>query len=220
MQLSTPAFAFVAGVMTIFSPCGYPLLPGYLARYLGTRPSVRFAITGSCLCTLGLVAVFVALGSLPSLFGAVVYQYVPWMIPVSGIVVAAMGVAMMLDFRLPIPVLFSFAPRREGIVGFVLYGVAYGMASLGCSAPVFLSVVVFAFSFGSFFQGVMVFCLYALGMGITLMLLSIAIAKAGEHLLSRFVRRLQVIRRASGILMILTGFYVSYYFFRIYWVPP
>ncbi|MCW4036673.1 MAG: cytochrome C biogenesis protein, partial [Candidatus Bathyarchaeota archaeon] len=60
MSLDLPglAFALTAGVLTVFSPCGYALLPGYVSYYLGSRLSLMRAVYGGVACTLGLVTVF------------------------------------------------------------------------------------------------------------------------------------------------------------------
>lgn len=216
MDIPGPAFAFMAGVLTIFSPCGYPLLPGYLARYLGSKPSIKVALAGSVLCTFGLTLVFAALGVLPSVFGALVYQYIPWMIPVSGTIVVIMGLGMIFGLEFPKLYSFSSVPQRAGLGGFVLYGIAYGMAALGCSAPIFLSVVVFAFHSGGFLRGATIFLVYALGMGLTLTAISIVFAKAGEVVLHKFTSGLQTLRRSSGVLLVAVGLYLIYYFYTVY----
>ncbi len=40
------AFAFTAGLLSLFSPCGYALIPGYISYYLGSDFSVVKAVTG------------------------------------------------------------------------------------------------------------------------------------------------------------------------------
>jgi len=217
LLLAGPAFAFLAGVLTILSPCGYPLLPGYFSRYLGSRPSIKMALFGSILCTLGLIIVFSVLGCLPSLFGSATYGYLPWMIPLSGVIVISMGVALILGFESPRFAFFLPAPHRQGLAGFVLYGIAYGLAALGCSAPIFLSVVVFALSSGRFLEGVEVFSFYALGMGSTLAALSAVFAKAGELVLRRFSHRLERMNLVSGTLLVAIGLYLMCYFYTVYW---
>jgi len=158
---------------------------------------------------------FGALGFLPSLFGALVYQYLPWLIPVSGTIVMFMGIVMIFGLQFPSLSISSSAPRRVGLGGFVLYGIAYGMATLGCSAPIFLSVVMFALSSGGFLESLVAFIHYALGMGLTLVALSIIFVKAGEPMLRRFVGGVERLRVMSGVLLIVTGLYLIYHFFAM-----
>lgn len=55
LNLLDLSFAFTAG---IFSPCSYPLLPGYISYYLGSKAPISKAISGSLMCALELIAVF------------------------------------------------------------------------------------------------------------------------------------------------------------------
>ena len=64
LQFSGLVFAFTSGVISIFSPCSYALLPGYISYYLGSRFGIVKAITGGIACTLGLLTVFTAIGAL------------------------------------------------------------------------------------------------------------------------------------------------------------
>ena len=173
---------------------------------------------GSSLCTIGLVAMFALLGSLPILFGKIVYQYLQWLTPLSGIIIISMGLIMSFGVylpNLPIPVVHAHT-KRLGISGFVLYGIAYGMAALGCSAPILLSVIMFTFSSGSFFQGLIAFIFYAFGMGSTLIVLSVIFVTLGEPILHRFGQRVEKLRKASGILLVVIGLYLIYYFAKLY----
>src|SRR6266849_7473658 len=97
------AIAFVAGLISITSPCCLPLLPGYLG-YLtgldGDEPVRRNrTIAAASLFVLGFTAVFVALGATASELGALLlYNRAP-VARIAGIFIAAMGAFLLLEGR-------------------------------------------------------------------------------------------------------------------------
>src|SRR6185295_6418468 len=104
------------------------------------RRALRAGLGFGTLATAGLLAVFLAIG-LPIAWSS------PGLSSSLGVLAVAVGVALIalggltlagkrVPFRIP-----AFSPERRGPVGFFLYGVAYGLASLACTFPIFLSVV-------------------------------------------------------------------------------
>lgn len=218
MSLDLPgvAFAFTAGALSVFSPCGYALLPGYVSYYLGSRLSRTRAISGGLACTLGLVTVFSVVGGLSSGLAALIPRLVPLLDLLAGGVLVLMGAAMLLQLRLPY-LSFPVNPsRRTGLRGFYLFGVVYGLGGVGCSAPIFLSVLVFALSRG-LLDAAVVFVAYALGMGAPLVLTSLLVAGANELMIRRVSGAVPRIQRAGGAVLVLVGLYLVYFYFVTYW---
>ena len=92
-----------------------------------------------------------------------------------------------------------------------LFGVSYAVASLSCTLPVFLAVISGTFRRENFESGVSVFLAYALGMGLVLMVLTVAIALARQGLVRSFRRAIAHIQVVSALLLIVAGVYVAYY---------
>src|SRR2546429_8722053 len=70
--------AFAAGIVCFISPCGFPLVPGYLSYLAGTtlqdsqEKGVRWRVSLHALCfVLGFTIIFVLLGATASLFGTI-----------------------------------------------------------------------------------------------------------------------------------------------------
>ena len=217
MSLDLPglAFALTAGVLSVFSPCGYALLPGYVSYSLGSRLSLARAVSGGFACTLGLVTVFTVVGGLSSGLGAVLTRLVPQLDLIAGLILVAMGVATLRQMRIPFLTVPSGLSRRMGLSGFYLFGVVYGLAGVGCSAPIFLSVVVFAASRG-LVNGVLAFVAYALGMGLPLILTSVLVAQANELMLRRISEATPRLQRVSGVMLVLVGLYMFYLHYVTY----
>ena len=214
MSLDTAgiAFAFTAGLLSIFSPCGYALLPGYISYYLGSDFSVVRAVTGGLVCTLGLMTLYSVIGVLASGLGVVLSSVIPTVSLVVGLLMIAMGAATLLHVNLPFIQVGASPSRRQGLVGLYLFGLVYGVAGVGCSAPVFISVFFYALS-GGVLNGVLTFLVYGLGMGIPLIVTSVLVARAKDVMIGRISRATERLQRLSGFILVAVGIYLIYYNF-------
>ena len=212
MDTAGIAFAFTAGLLSIFSPCGYALLPGYISYYLGSDFSVVRAVTGGLVCTLGLMTLYSVIGVLASGLGVVLSSVIPTVSLVAGLLMIAMGAATLLHVNLPFIQVGASPSRRQGLVGLYLFGLVYGVAGVGCSAPVFISVFFYALS-GGVLNGVLTFLVYGLGMGIPLIVTSVLVARAKDVMIGRISRATERLQRLSGFVLVAVGIYLIYYNF-------
>ena len=202
-------FAFMAGIFSLISPCGYILLPGYISYYLGSKLSFGKAVSGGLACTAGLITVFSIMGVLASSLGTLLPQLIPLLEIIAGAMVTFMGIIILIGLSLPYPSIPTRISKRKGAVGLYFFGVAYGLAGVGCSAPVFLSVVFYAMAKGLAY-GTSVFIAYAVGMGLPLILTSVLLAKAKEFLIKRITTATPWLQKVSGVLLIIVGIYLIY----------
>jgi len=210
------AVALAAGLVAAFNPCGFALLPAYLALVLGDRsPSsgaaVRRALATSVAMTAGFVAVFGAFGLVVVPLALAVEQHLPWVTIVIGIALAGLGVWLATGRELLISM-----PRVGGSPGASLrsmvgYGVAYAVASLSCTVGPFLALTSTTFTNVGVLAGVGIFVTFAVGMGLVVGVLAVAVALARGALVGRLRRALPYVGRASGVLLVLAGAYVAYY---------
>ncbi|MEM4700084.1 MAG: cytochrome c biogenesis protein CcdA [Candidatus Nezhaarchaeales archaeon] len=203
------ALAFMAGALTLLSPCSFPLLPGYISYYLGSK-SLPKAALGGLVCASSVIAVFSAVGAVASALGGLASKHVPLLQVGASAVIALMGFVMAFEGRAPSFSVRLGAPRRRGLAGLLLYGVVYGLAAAGCSAPIFLSVVLYAFSFGGALHGALVFVAYAMGIGLPIVLVSVLAAKIKEAVLARAVGAAPLMRAVGGYSLIAIGLYLLY----------
>ena len=205
------ALSFAAGVFSLLSPCGYALLPGYLSYYLGSNLSSRKAILGGLLCTAGLVAVFSTVGALASALEVFSPQLTSIFSLTAGLIVALMGLFMILEVRVPqiSKITFLKTSQKRGLFNLLIFGLAYGMASVGCSAPIFLSMILYAASRG-FINGVAAFVAFAAGMGVPLTLTGVLVAEARVLILKKITDLTPRLHRISGLLLVAVGLYMVY----------
>jgi cytochrome c biogenesis protein CcdA len=94
------------------------------------------------LVTVGFLGFFALVG-LPVSYGVgAIARAVPWAGLATGAALALAGLLTLLGRHLRLPTQLRVQPRRERRLGaMLLFGVGYGAASLGCTLPLFLTLV-------------------------------------------------------------------------------
>lgn len=210
VDLPSVILAFMAGVFTVFAPCSFLLLPGYFAYRLTISSSRRRTILEGLLCALGLISVFCILALLLSFAGAFLSSYITLMPPMAGVFIIIMGIVTLAGWRLPYPAFSTRVTRRSGLLGTFGYGVAYGFATTGCSAPVFYSLVVYSLASKTLVEGAIVFSAYSFGIGLPLVAVSALIGFGRGALLKKFSRVTPLLHRIAGVLLVGFGLYQIY----------
>ncbi|HSL56865.1 MAG TPA: cytochrome c biogenesis CcdA family protein [Acidimicrobiales bacterium] len=213
------AFAFSAGMVATVNPCGFAMLPAYLSYFLGlegadtdTRSGVLRGVAVGAVVTAGFVLVFGLMGLAITQFSLSINEQLPWVTMVIGVALFGLGIAMLRGFQLTVrlPKLQMGTGSRE-LSSMFLFGISYAVASLSCTLPIFLVVVTNTFETASFASGVAVFVAYAVGMGVVLMAITLALSLAKGSLVRNLRRALPHINTVSGVLLVVAGAYVAYY---------
>ena len=216
------AYAFSAGMIATINPCGFALLPAYLAYFLGledadptdgpARAPVMRALAVSGAVTAGFLVVFAIMGFAWSSISGVVASRLPYFTIVVGVFLVGLGIAMLRGFEptVRLPKLEMGANGRE-LTSMFLYGISYAVASLSCTIPIYVGIVATTLENTSFASGVATFVAYGLGMGMTLAILTIAVALAKQGVVTSFRRILPHVNTISAALLIVAGVFVSYY---------
>lgn len=219
------AYAFAAGMVAAINPCGFLMLPSFTAFYLSGRSlnhekvsawerGVRSLFLG-LLMTLGFIAVFGPVGLAVSLGGRALLQVFPW----SGLVIGAGLVLLglwLLVTRRSVGLLAAthISPGYgRNPAALLAFGVAYGIASLGCTLPMFLVVVGSALSTRGVVASLVQFLNFSLGMGVFLTIVALSIAYFHGALLGPLRRLLPHIETLGSVFLVLAGIYLLYYWF-------
>ncbi|WP_191987168.1 cytochrome c biogenesis CcdA family protein [Mycobacteroides franklinii] len=214
------SLAFAAGLIAALNPCGFALLPVYLALVvrgpgaeIGKSQALARAVIATVVMAAGFVAVFTIFGLLTVSVASVVQRYLPFVTVVFGIGLVILGLWLLAgrDIIALMPkVLDANAPttRLGSMFG---YGVGYAVASLSCTIGPFLAVTSTTFESGSLFDGVMVYLAYASGITLVVGTLAVSTALASTVLLTAMRRALPYLNRISGAILLVVGAYVGYY---------
>jgi cytochrome c-type biogenesis protein len=211
--------AFSAGAATFFAPCAFPLLPGYVAYYLGQgegEPApvgtrLRRAAGVGLLASLGFFVVYGVLAGVVAALGAGALADVALLeVAVGGLLVVLGGLMATgrfdaSAFHVPLP------ERRRSAGGFFLFGVVYGVAAAGCTAPVFVGLALFALGNGPV-GAVVTLSAYALGMATLMIAVTLLSAVGREGLLRTLSRNTGRVSRVAGVLLAFAGVTQIYLF--------
>jgi cytochrome c biogenesis protein CcdA len=201
-----------AGFVTLLTPCGYILLPAFLAYYLGEDATFMDALRGGLLCVLGIFLVFGSAGLLVVLAAPVLQRAVPYLPLIAGLIILLFGVTKLFALELPFFGSVSSLGGKIKPTGFVTYGVVYAFTAAGCTFPIFFSVLLFA-SISSRLGAALIVLTYALGVAIPLLITSLLARQLNQLFLTRISEIAGRVHRFSGFVLILAGFYLVYYWY-------
>lgn len=205
--------AFAAGMVATVNPCGFAMLPAYLGFFIGEKdPNRRSALYVGLAVSLGFVIVFVLAGVLVASGVRLVISWIPWLALLVGIGLVVAGIAELsgrhIYARLPGVKRASRSGTFGGLVGF---GASYGVASLSCTLPIFLSLIAGSVAGQSLLQSVLVFFAYGAGMSLVVVVLTLGFA-AGRDGVLRTIRPLASrLGTISGWILIVAGGFIVWY---------
>lgn len=211
MALALPV-AVVAGIVSFFSPCVLPLLPGYLSYATGLAatdvisgkgPRGRLLL-GTGLFVAGFALVFVSTGALFGGLGALLMQWSRALTIVAGVLSILLGLlfAGVLRFGQN-TVRLSTAPGI-GIAAAPVLGIVFGIGWTPCIGPTLAVVLTLALNEGTAVRGAVLALAYALGLGLPFLAAALAFDKMVTTM-DWVKRHHATLQRLGGALMIAVG---------------
>ena len=222
-------FAFAAGLASAVNPCGFVMLPAYLGLYLGAgaggeqtrlwRQLLQAFLVGGAV-TGGFIVLFGVAGTAIGLGASFVVQLIPWLGLLIGLLLTLAGAWLISGGKLYTAFAAQAAarigePGQVGVRGYFLFGVSYGVASLGCTLPIFLAVLGLSAADAGFFRILLNFCLFALGMGLVVMALTLSMAFFRGAMVAGLRKALPYIQPIGATLMVIAGTYIIFYWLTI-----
>lgn len=204
--------ALIAGLVSFFSPCVIPLLPGYLSYATGIsgadlaegRHSRGRLLAGSVLFVVGFAVVFVALGAVTGQFGIWLSAHVRQLNVVLGVLVILMGLAFMgLVPLLQREVRFHRVPA-VGLAAAPVLGFLFGLGWLPCVGPTLGVIFLLSANEATASRGALLSAVYAIGLGLPFIVAALAYRRA----LAAFAgvrRHQQLVTRIGGLMLVLVG---------------
>jgi cytochrome c biogenesis protein CcdA len=222
------ALAFGAGLVAAVNPCGFVMLPAYLALVVqgeatGTLAAVGRAAAATAAMAAGFVLVFGSFGLLTVSAATTVQRYLPVATVVVGAGLVALGFWLLIGRELT--GLTSVTRRVERAptarIGSMFgYGVSYAVASLSCTVAPFLAVTGAGLRGQSLWSTLSIYLAYAAGFTLIVGVLAMAAALTHSALAVRLRRIGRYVNRISGVLLVAVGGYVAYYGLyelRLFW---
>ena len=213
LLLAVPV-AVLGGLVSFFSPCVLPLVPGYLSYVTGVSGTDLAQarrgrmLLGAGLFVLGFTAVFVSGGALFGGFGATLQEHRTVISRVLGGLTILLGLAFMGALG-PLSRLTSRELRIHrrpsvGLAGAPMLGVLFGIGWTPCIWPTLAAVQTLAFSEASAGRGALLTVAYCLGLGVPFVVAAVAFRRT----LGAFgwvKRHYAWVMRAGGVMLVVVG---------------
>lgn len=209
--------AFVAGLLSFFSPCVLPLIPAYFSFISGLtleeltegyNAEIQKKVFFSTMAfILGFSAVFIALGASASFFGSLAHEYRDIIRILGGCLIVILGVHLSGIIRIPFLEFekkFQLKQKPINIFGTFLVGMAFGAGWSPCTGPQLGSILALAMGKGTVWSGVGLLSVYSAGMALPFVLISIFINYM-LVIVKNTSRFLPIFNRVAGIVLILVG---------------
>ena len=224
------SFAFSAGLVSFLNPCGIAMLPAYVGYYFGKdekekgqsqakRSLAKNLLRGlaiGLLISAGFFTIFSIAGLIITVLGSRVAAAFPILAVFVGIALIFVGLLMLfgksfsLAHRLLTHNKFLAVAKRKSLSQNYFYGIGYGLASLGCTLPIFLLVVAGAVTTEGFISGMLNFLFYAAGMSAFAIAVVVALSVSKGVLMEKINTVLPFVRKISAVLIIAAGAYIVY----------
>lgn len=210
----------ILAIAAFFSPCSFTVMPAYISYYLqGPKVErwqkvVKFGFSAA----LGVILVNVVIGLVIALLGATTpfakdpREDIPIILIIRvlvGILIAVLGFLTLTAKGIRIPFIQNFINRKKFGKGIFWYGVFYNGAAIGCTGPILLSLMLYAFVSGAFSTAFFAFLVFALTMGLLMITFTLLIAVFKETLIKKVSGALPRIEKFAGIVMIIVGLMIS-----------
>ncbi len=218
------AFAFGAGIVAAFNPCGAAMLPAYIGYQLGdttyTADPLKALVRGFYLggvVTAGFVLLSLGVGVVVTAGGDIVFNLVPFTGLGIGVIITALGVWLLVTKR---HLGIWAAPRvsardSRSVKGVFLFGMAYAASSMGCAFPVFLAAVgiLGGQTLGSLdhLPSLLRFASYGLGMGMVLTGVTLAVVFFREGVSQAIRGVFPYVGVAGNLALMAAGSYLMWY---------
>jgi cytochrome c-type biogenesis protein len=213
MVLAAPV-AVLAGLVSFFSPCVIPLLPGYLSYTTGLsgadladtaqgEPRRGRMLAGSVLFVLGFSVVFVGLG----VASASVSQWFFVNQTALNVGLGVLAIALGLAFMGLVPLLQRDVRIHKvpavGLAAAPLLGFLFGLGWTPCIGPTLTVILILAYGEDTLRGGVLL-AFYSLGLGVPFIVAALAWRRAIGGV--AWVRRHQQwVTRLGGLMLVLVG---------------
>lgn len=160
--------AFIGGILTFTSPCGFVVLPTFFAYLFKERKRALFM---TATFSLGMTVAFIIFGIIAGLVGNFFNLYKEFFSMISGILLIVFGGMLILNLGFS---LFDFKIKHMPNHGWGVFflGFFFAIGWTPCVGPILAGIVVLSTISGSLLKSTLLFASYSLGVALPLMLVS------------------------------------------------
>lgn len=206
------SLAFFFGVLSFFSPCILPLVPGFFSILSSSQVNnPRARVIGTVFFVIGFSVVFVSLASVATSIGSLLYSNISSYRLFAGLIIIAFGFNLIFP-RLLSHLTFNQEFKYDNLVNLnvknIFLGVSFAFGFTPCIGPVLGALLTLASSTDTIREGINLLIWYSFGMGVPFIISSLlynafSIKNKFFNLLSRYSNNI------SGSILILIGLLIA-----------
>lgn len=169
--------SFFAGVLSFLSPCTLPILPAYFA--FSFQASKNNVVVMTLAFFLGLATTMILLGATATALSMFLFTNMQTLTMIGGLVVIVFGVMSLLGKGFT-GIQFQNAPEAS-VIGSYVYGATFSLGWSACVGPILGSILTLLATQGAgILQGAFLAFIYALGLGLPLILIAAFFSRLGS----------------------------------------
>lgn len=214
----TFSVAFIAGVLSFFSPCILPLIPAYIMYMTGTSIEEELsrkkwlALSRTLGFVLGFTIIFMIMGVSASYIGRLFIENKAIFTKISGVLIMFFGLNLMgiIDLKFMNTQRKAKSPKKvTTFLGSTVMGMAFAAGWTPCYGPILASILVKAGLSNDVSSSVYLLLVYSIGMAVPFILTALFINYS-----TRFLNKIQkwsgYIYKIAGIIMVVFGLLVFF----------
>ncbi len=178
--MALAVLAFLGGLLSFLSPCTLPILPAYFA--FAFQSGRKQILANTVIFMLGLASMFALLGASASLLGRVLLNNQQLLLLIGGSFVLVFGVMSLLGrgFSGMSAQTSDNQVDQRSLWGSFIFGLTFAVGWSSCVGPILGAVLTLAAGTASVANGTMLLFIYALGLGLPLIIVSTFFGRASR----------------------------------------
>jgi len=234
-------FSIIVAISSFFSPCSFPLLPGYVAHIIGVdldskqkeeeeeEKETNITLKHTLLYPLlglsggfGILLSYLILGVIVSSVGRAILPFLVYALPIIGVIFIVLGIVMFTNFEISFSRFLGWLRKEQmkidkkekkstifrKIISTFLYGLGYGIASLGCNGPIFLAFSLQVSGQETVMKMIFAYLAFSLTIIILMVGITIILIFSRDVIIQKLKASTALIKRISGVIMLLVGIYL------------
>lgn len=215
-EVITIGIAFIGGIVSFFSPCILPLIPGFLSYLSGTtvekaqkKRKIQLKIfLNAVLFVVGFSLIFILLGTITGFLGESLPAFRVWLARIGGAIIIIFGLwtlgLLKISFLSRERGLNPLRFKRFGPAGPVLVGGSFGAGWSPCVGPILSVILGLSLSMSSAAEGASLLAVFSLGLAIPFLITGAFTAQASTFI-TKYTQASGKVRTFFTILKILAG---------------
>ena len=174
----------------------------------------------------GILISYIVVGAIVSTVGGTILQYVEYALPIIGGIFILLGIFMFTKLEFSFSKLLNWIRKKQissesknrdstisKFSSTFLYGLGYGLASLGCNAPIFIAFSLQVAEQETILRMIFAYLAFAFTIIILMVGATLLISVSRDTILQKMKSSTGVIKILSGVIMIGVGIYLLLEFF-------